>query len=86
MSLVGGIVVFIVVWWLVLFCVLPIGIVSQDEGKADFAPGTDPGAPLRPRMVSKALVTTAIAIVITAGIWAYMRYDPFDIAAWLHAA
>lgn len=64
MGLVGGIVVFLMVWWVVFFAVLPWGVVSQAECD-DVAPGTDPGAPMAPALGRKALITTAISI----GLW-----------------
>ncbi len=60
MGLVGGIVVFLIVWWMVFFAVLPWGVVSQAEHDA-VEPGTDPGAPTRPALGRKALITTTIA-------------------------
>ena len=36
--------IYFLVWWLVLFAVLPFGVRSQHEG-GDIPPGTDPGAP-----------------------------------------
>ena len=64
MDLFGGAVVFIIVWWLVLFMVLPFGVRPPDEPE----PGMADGAPVRPRLGVKMLVTTAIAIAITLGI------------------
>jgi predicted secreted protein len=55
-------VVFVIVWWLVLFMVLPFGASPPDEPE----PGTAPSAPARPRMALKIAVTTAIAAVLTA--------------------
>ncbi|MGH6886862.1 MAG: DUF1467 family protein [Geminicoccales bacterium] len=54
--------VFIVVWWLVLFMVLPFGAHPPNEVE----PGTEPGAPRKPRMAIKLAVTTLIALGLTA--------------------
>lgn len=62
-----GLVLYLLIWWVVLFAVLPFGIRSQD--KAD--PGT--GAPARPRMLMKACATTLIAAVIWVGVYALVR-------------
>ena len=56
----SGIVVFVIIWWLVLFMVLPWGI-RRDE---DPEPGNEPAAPANPMLWRKALITTAIAIVL----------------------
>ena len=58
--------VFIIVWWLVLFMVLPFGAQPREEVE----PGHEPAAPARPRIGLKILVTTGIAILVTgAVIW-----------------
>ena len=63
MSVISAMAIFFIIWWLVLFTVLPIGIRSQVEDD-DVTLGTEHGAPARPALVRKALLTTAIAIVI----------------------
>jgi len=68
-----GIALFITIWWTVLFAVLPFGVRSQHEEGA-IVSGTDPGAPVRPRLLVKALWTTLISVIIWAGLFAYIRY------------
>jgi predicted secreted protein len=60
--------IFFLIWWIVLFAVLPWGIHGQHEG-ADIAPGTDPGAPAAPKLKWKLLWTTLVAGVIFAGFY-----------------
>ena len=55
-------VIFVIVWWLVLFMVLPFGASPPDEVE----PGMAPSAPARPRMGLKIAVTTVIALAVTA--------------------
>ena len=55
-------VVFVIVWWLVLFMVLPFGASPPDEVE----PGMAPSAPARPRMGLKIAITTVIAAALTA--------------------
>ena len=57
--------IFFLIWWVVLFAVLPWGIRSQHEGN-DIAPGTDPGAPSKARIGSKLVWTTVVAAAIYA--------------------
>jgi len=52
---------FVIVWWLVLFMVLPFGAKPPNEVE----PGMAPSAPERPRMALKITVTTAIALALT---------------------
>ena len=58
--------VYFVVWWLTFVAVLPIGSHSHHETGAEIVSGSDPGAPVAPRLVTKALITTALAAVLTA--------------------
>lgn len=57
--------IFFLIWWVVLFAVLPWGIKSQHEGE-DMALGTDPGAPSRAGIGLKLLWTTLVTIAIYA--------------------
>jgi predicted secreted protein len=66
--------IYFVVWWLVLFAVLPFGVRTQDE-EADTVLGTPASAPHRPMLVRKALATSVIAAVLVGGIWvAHVRF------------
>jgi predicted secreted protein len=60
----GAIVSFLIIWWTVFFCMLPIGVQSQAEA-GTVVPGTDPGAPVKPDLWRKALWTTLVA----GGLW-----------------
>lgn len=62
MSWVAGLFVFVILWWLVLFTVLPWGIRPPEEGERE--PGEMAGAPRRPRIVLRLGITTAIAAVL----------------------
>ncbi|MFY9839960.1 MAG: DUF1467 family protein [Xanthobacteraceae bacterium] len=57
--------IFFLIWWVVLFAVLPWGIRSQHEGE-DMVAGTDPGAPVSVKIGRKLLWTTLVAIAIYA--------------------
>ncbi|GAB4350880.1 MAG: DUF1467 family protein [Oricola sp.] len=63
MSLVSGIAIFFIIWWVVLFAVLPLGVKSQVEAE-DVTLGTEHGAPMKHRLPFKMFLTTVIAIVI----------------------
>ena len=58
-----AIAIYFTTWWVVLFAVLPWGVRSQQEAR-EVVPGSDPGAPTIPRLLVKALWTTAIAAVV----------------------
>ncbi len=52
--------VFIIIWWLIWFMALPIGV----KPPAKVEPGHATSAPDKPMLGRKALITTAITIVI----------------------
>ncbi len=58
--------VYFIVWWLTFVMVLPIGSQSHHETGAEIVAGSDPGAPLKPRLLFKALLTTGLSAVFTA--------------------
>jgi predicted secreted protein len=60
MSWVSGVVVYAVLWWLVIFCVLPLGVKPANEAHL----GHDPGAPANPRIGYKVLLTTIITTAV----------------------
>lgn len=78
MSIGSGLAIYFVLWWIVLFAVLPFGVRSQHEdGRLDA--GTDPGAPVAARIASKLIWTTIVsATLFGVGVYAY-REGYFDI-------
>jgi predicted secreted protein len=65
MSLATAIAIYFIIWWVVLFMVLPWGVRSQHEG-GDVVGGSDPGAPIVPRLWWKLLWTTVVSGVVFA--------------------
>lgn len=63
MSWVSAIVVYVIIWWLVLFMVLPFGVKQPDHVEE----GHMPGAPESPKLWKKALITSLIAAVLFGG-------------------
>lgn len=68
MSLVSLIAIYFVVWWVVLFAVLPWGVRAQEE-EGEVVLGTMPGAPARPMLVRKAVATSIVAAVLVGLLW-----------------
>ncbi|HKK30369.1 MAG TPA: DUF1467 family protein [Alphaproteobacteria bacterium] len=69
-----GIAAFIIIWWVVLFTVLPWGVQRNSQP----GPGEDPGAPVRHRLLLKALVTTGIALVLWGALYTANEMDVFS--------
>ena len=67
---------FIILWWMALLIVLPIGAHAAGE---DSAPGTDPGAPHKPGLLLKAGIATAAAIVLWAIFYGLVLSGVIDI-------
>lgn len=63
MGPVSAIVLFAVIWFLVLFVVLPLRLETQGD-KGEIVPGTQAGAPADHVMWKKARLTTLIAFVV----------------------
>jgi predicted secreted protein len=68
MPLATALATFFLIWWVVLFAVLPWGVRSQHEG-GEMAPGTDPGAPTHFRLRQKLMWTTVVATVVFAAFY-----------------
>ena len=64
MGLTTGAAIFLVIWWLVLFMVLPWGV--RTIGDDDVAKGHAPSAPRKPRILTKMAVTTVVAAIVFA--------------------
>jgi predicted secreted protein len=66
MPIATGFAIFFLIWWIVLFAVLPFGVRRQDDD-GEIAPGTDPGAPALPDLRKKLVWTTLVSLVVYAG-------------------
>ena len=78
MSITGGIIIYVNLWMIIFFMVLPFGITNQIDSP-DYQKGTDPGAPVESRMKKKILITTFIATIIFSFIFALDKLDLFYI-------
>jgi predicted secreted protein len=87
MSLATAVAIYFIIWWVVLFAVLPWGVRSQEEG-GDIVSGSDPGAPVVPRLWWKLLWTTVVAGVIfaVAAVVYVNRWVTLEGLGWLFGA
>ena len=71
--IVTAVAIFITIWWVTLFAVLPFGVRSVHE--SDDAPlaGTDPGAPVAPRLLMKAGLKTIISAILFVALVVIVR-------------
>ena len=82
MSLSLAIAIYFIIWWTVLFAVLPIGVRTQGEDGA-VVPGTPESAPTAPRLLRVVVLTTVISALVFAALWALVRYGVVDLNALL---
>ncbi len=59
----GSLALYFVIWWILLFAVLPFGVRSQAEA-GEVVRGSEPGAPALPALREKAIWTTLVASVV----------------------
>lgn len=71
MGFVSGFALFFMIWWLVIFTVLPLGVKRQTE----IVPGLDAGAPQFHDMKRKVIITTLITTVIWCGVYFLVHSD-----------
>ncbi|MEP3785456.1 DUF1467 family protein [Ascidiaceihabitans sp.] len=63
MGVTSALVLLAVIWWMTFLIVLPLRVKTQgDLGKVE--PGTHAGAPEEHNLKKKALITTAVALVL----------------------
>lgn len=67
MGLVSGIVVYTMIWWIVLFMILPWGAHPEESVRQ----GNASSAPKNPRLLLKFLLTTIISTLL----WALVHFS-----------
>jgi len=74
MSWATGVMVYIVLWWTVLFAVLPLGVRRvENPGR-----GQERGAPERPQLLRKAIITSVVAAVLWIVFYVLHEADVFS--------
>ena len=83
MGITGSIIVYVMIWWIVFFSVLPIGIRSNKEVFKDKIGGVDPGAPKNPKIGKKFLITTLITTIIFLVIYYLVKFNLLNLREFL---
>ncbi|MBX3579999.1 MAG: DUF1467 family protein [Rhizobiaceae bacterium] len=78
MAWISAVAIFFVIWWLVLFAMLPFSLRTQDEAE-DVTLGTVPSAPGGPHMLRAVVRTTVVTAVIFAALYVLTRVYGFSI-------
>ncbi|MDC3037731.1 DUF1467 family protein [Candidatus Pelagibacter sp.] len=61
MSATGLAIIYVIIWWIIFFAILPIDVNRTKTVKID---GEDPGSPENPKMIKKFLYCTGITTII----------------------
>jgi predicted secreted protein len=69
MGWVTGIIVYVLVWWIALFAVLPLWVTPAEPDD----PGYAAGAPQRPRPLLKMAITTVVSGLIWLAIYLVVK-------------
>ena len=83
MGITGSIIIFVMIWCIIFFSVLPIGIRSNKEVFKEKIGGMDPGAPKNPKIGKKFLITTLITSIIFAVIYYLVETDLLNLREFL---
>ena len=75
MSVTGLAIIYVIIWWIVFFAILPIDVNRAKTVKID---GEDPGSPENPKMLKKFLYCTGITTVIFIICLLYTSPSPRD--------
>ena len=83
MGITGSLIVFICIWWIIFFSILPVGIQSQKGKFIEKLEGNDPGAPKNPNIGKKFIVTTLITSILFLGIYYVVDNNYFNLRIYL---
>lgn len=74
MTIAFGIVLYIMIWWMTLFAVLPFGVKTQAEA-GEIVEGTPESAPVAPRILRTILINSVVAAIAFAFVWTALQND-----------
>ena len=83
MGITGSIIVYVLIWWIIFFSVLPVGIQSNKEKFKEKIEGIDPGAPINPKIGKKFLITTLITSIIFIVIYYLVEFKLLNLREYL---
>lgn len=75
MNVVTAIVVYLCIWWVVVFCTLPLWIERDDSENPE---EVGPGAPKDPKIKQKFMLTTVISAVIWIIVYLLITNEVID--------
>ena len=76
MNITGLAVIYIIIWWVVFFAILPIDV---NRAKIIKVEGEDPGSPENPKMFKKFLYCTGITTIIFIIIYLLIKFEYLNL-------
>jgi predicted secreted protein len=90
MTLAFAVAIYFIIWWTVLFAMLPIGVRTSEEAGEKTTPGNAESAPHTPNLLPKMVATTVVSSIIFVALYViivhrvitldqipfFPRYDP----------
>ncbi len=76
MSPTGLIIIYIIIWWITFFAILPIDVNRIKVIKID---GEDPGSPENPRIIKKFIYCTLITSIIFVIIYLLIKFEYLNL-------
>ena len=76
MSITGSLIIFVLIWWIIFFSLLPIDV---DRKHKEMVEGVDKGSPENPKIIKKIIYTTVITSIIFIGIFMLVKYDYLNL-------
>ena len=80
MSITGSVVIYVIVWWIVFFSLLPIDVNRNKYIKVD---GEDSGSPENPKILKKFIYTTIISSILFLIIQYLVQYNYLNLRNFL---
>lgn len=79
MGPVGSIITYLIIWWTVLFAVLPMRVKGVWEDDAEHVKGADQGAPVDPMIWFKVKRTTWVSAILFAVVFVVVSSGVINI-------
>ena len=76
MSITGLAIIYIIIWWIIFFAILPMYV---DRIKIKKIEGEDPGSPENPKMLKKFIYCTVISTLLFVIIYLLMKFEYLNL-------
>ena len=76
MSITGLAIIYIIIWWIVFFSILPIDV---NRAKTVNIDGEDPGSPENPKMLKKFIYCTVITTAIFSILYLLIKFEYLNL-------